>query len=165
MFLRKWDRTEFSSLEILQEPEVREDQLKKWSLRYLKTFWRLILICIFDGWRQNITFFNGWPLNFRPFAGWRLTPMRPSCMVAIHQIVRKKTRFWTVTTTDLSKHKKISEKIIITITRKKTVNKNRNECSYLKKAFGRNFPTNPLCKSSSKLEDSVQAIMVASGYK
>ena len=86
-------------------------------------------------------------------------------MVAIHQIARKKNRFWTLTTTDVLKHKKISQKVIITMTRKKTVNKNRNECSYLKKAFGFNFPTNPLCKSSSKLEDSVQAIIVASGYK
>ena len=44
-------RTEFSSLEILQEPEVREDQLKCSEIwNTLETFWRLILICIYDGW-------------------------------------------------------------------------------------------------------------------
>ena len=33
--------TGFSSLDILQEPEVHEDQLKYWDLKYLETFWRL----------------------------------------------------------------------------------------------------------------------------
>ena len=48
----------FSSLEILQEPERREDQLKWWDLKLtLKLFWRLILLYIFHGWLYKITFF------------------------------------------------------------------------------------------------------------
>ena len=70
--------TDFSSLEILQEPEVCEDQLKKRNLRYLKSFWWLILICIYDSWAQNITFFDGWQLHFRLFDSWQLTPVRAS---------------------------------------------------------------------------------------
>ena len=38
--------TDFYSLEFFQEPESREDQLKKRHLKYLKI---KILICIFDG--------------------------------------------------------------------------------------------------------------------
>ena len=38
--------TDFYSLEFFQEPESREDQLKKRHLKYLKIE---ILICIFDG--------------------------------------------------------------------------------------------------------------------
>ena len=38
-----------SSAEILQEPEVREDQLNWWELKNLETFWQLKLIYIFDG--------------------------------------------------------------------------------------------------------------------
>lgn len=82
--------------------------------------------------------------------------------MVVHQIAREKNSV----TADLSKNKNISEKKnIITITRRKTVNKNRNECSYLKKGFGVNFATYPLCKGSSKLENSIQAVIVASGYK
>ena len=62
----------FSSLEILQEPERREDQLKWWDLKLtLKLFWRLILLCIFHGWLYKITFFYGWSLKFQ--AVWRQT--------------------------------------------------------------------------------------------
>ena len=52
--------TGVSSLEIFQEPEVRKDQLKLRDLKYLGTFWRLILICIFDGDSLKLTFFDGW---------------------------------------------------------------------------------------------------------
>ena len=38
--------TDFCSLEFFQEPESREDQLKKRHLKYLENE---ILICIFDG--------------------------------------------------------------------------------------------------------------------
>ena len=62
----------FSSLEILQEPERREDQLKWWDLKLtLKLFWRLILLYIFHGWLYKITFFYGWSLKFQ--AVWRQT--------------------------------------------------------------------------------------------
>ena len=40
-----------------------------------------------------------------------------------------------------------------------------NVNSYLKKGVGFNFPTCSFCKNSSKLKNSVQAIIVASGYK
>ena len=65
------------SLEIPQEPEVREDQLK-WDLKYLETFWRLILICICGS--KKITFFDGWRLHLRPFDDWRLAPLRTSIL-------------------------------------------------------------------------------------
>ena len=51
--------TRFSSLEIFQEPDVRKDQLKWRNLKYLGTFLRLILICIFDGDGLKLTFFDG----------------------------------------------------------------------------------------------------------
>ena len=51
--------TGFSSLEILQEPDVRKDQLKWRDLKYLGTFLRLILICIFDVDGLKLTFFDG----------------------------------------------------------------------------------------------------------
>ena len=51
--------TGFSSWEILQEPDVRKDQLKWRDLKYLGTFLRLILICIFDVDGLKLTFFDG----------------------------------------------------------------------------------------------------------
>ena len=40
----------FSSLKILQELEVQLRSAEKWDLKYLETFWLLVLICFFDGW-------------------------------------------------------------------------------------------------------------------
>ena len=56
IFLRKLS---LGALEILQEPDVRKDQLKWRDLKYLGTFLRLILICILDGDGFKLTFFDG----------------------------------------------------------------------------------------------------------
>ena len=45
-------------LAILGSWYVRSSVLKL-DLKYLETFWRLILICIFDAWRSKITSFDG----------------------------------------------------------------------------------------------------------
>lgn len=49
------------------------------------TFWRLILISIFDKWlQQKFTLFDGGWLDFRPFDSWRITPLRSSFMFCSH---------------------------------------------------------------------------------
>ena len=52
-------------LEILQEPKSK-NKLKLGDLKYLETLWRLILICIFDGWRIKFRPFD-WGLTVNPF--------------------------------------------------------------------------------------------------
>lgn len=43
--------TDFSSLEFLQKPDVREEQLNSEIWNTFETFWRLILNCTFDAWQ------------------------------------------------------------------------------------------------------------------
>lgn len=48
VFKNMW--TDFTSLEILQEPDLREDQLNSKIWNAFETFWWLIFNCTFDAW-------------------------------------------------------------------------------------------------------------------